>query len=354
LTNKGPDLAAPPGFLLYQTEDGRMQIACRLEDETLWLSQAQMAELFQTTPQNITLHLKAIYQEGEQSEAATCKEYLQVRTEGNRSVSREVKHYRLEAVLAVGFRVRGHRGTQFRQWATERLREYLVKGFAMDDARLKDPSGSRDEAYFEELLARIRDIRSSEKVFYRKVLEIYATSIDYDPNVEASQLFFKTVQNKMHWAAHGHTAAELVALRADAQNPNMGLTSWPGSKPRKADVTSAKNYLQPEELEVLKRVVTAYLEFAELQARNGRPMYMADWISKLDDFLRLADHEVPKHAGKISHEVATLKALQEYDSYSSQRAALPAPVESHFEQALAETKQLEKAKTVGNKKKDAR
>jgi len=352
VTNKGPDLPAPPGFLLYQTEDGRTRIACRLDEETLWLSQAQMAELFQTTPQNITLHLKAIYQEGEQSEAATCKEYLQVRTEGNRSVSREVKHYRLEAVLAVGFRVRGHRGTQFRQWATERLREYLVKGFAMDDARLKDPSGPRDQAYFEELLARIRDIRSSEKVFYRKVLEIYATSIDYDPNVEASQLFFKTVQNKMHWAAHGHTAAELVALRADAKKPNMGLTSWPGSKPRKADVTIAKNYLEPEELEVLNRVVTAYLEFAELQARNGRPMYMADWISKLDDFLRLADHEVLKHAGKVSHEIATLKALQEYDSYSSQRVALPAPVETDFEQALAETKQLEKAKTMGKKKKD--
>jgi hypothetical protein len=351
VTNDESDLTAPAAFLLYQTEDGGTRIACRLEDETLWLSQAQMAELFKTTPQNITLHLKAIYEEGEQSEAATCKEYLQVRSEGNRSVSREVKHYRLEAVLAVGFRVRSHRGTQFRQWATERLREYLVKGFAMDDQRLKNPAGPSDDAYFEELLARIRDIRSSEKVFYRKVLEIYATSIDYDPNVEASQLFFKTVQNKMHWAAHGHTAAELVALRADAQKPNMGLTSWSGSKPRKADITIAKNYLEAEELEVLNRIVTAYLEFAELQALNRKPMYMADWIAKLDDFLRLADHEVLEHAGKVSHEVATLKALQEYETYSTQRAALPAPVESHFEKAISETKQLEKAKTSARKKK---
>jgi hypothetical protein len=352
VTNEGSDLATSAGILLYQTEDGRTRIECRLEDETLWLSQAQMAELFQTTPQNVTQHLQAIYREGELSDAATCKEYLQVRSEGNRSVSRDVKHYRLEAVMAVGFRVRSHRGTQFRQWATERLREYLVKGFVMDDARLKDPSGPRDEAYFEELLARIRDIRSSEKVFYRKVLEIYATSIDYNPNVEASQLFFKTVQNKMHWAAHGHTAAELVALRADAQKPNMGHTSWPGSKPRKADVTIAKNYLEPEELEALNRVVTAYLEFAELQARNRKPMYMADWISKLDDFLRLADHQVLEHAGKVSHEIATLKALQEYDSYSSERAALPAPVESHFEQAVSETKKLEKTKSTGKQKKE--
>lgn len=351
MTDERADLAAPAGFLLYQTEDGRTRIACRLEEETLWLSQAQMAELFQTTPQNVTQHLKAIYRDGEQSEAATCKDYLQVRTEGNRSISRQVKHYRLEVVLAVGYRVRGHRGTQFRQWATERLREYLVKGFAMDDARLKDP-GPSDEAYFEELLARIRDIRSSEKVFYRKVLEIYATSIDYDPNVEASQLFFKTVQNKMHWAAHGHTAAELIALRADAQQPNMGLTSWSGSKPGKADVTVAKNYLQAEEVAVLNRVVSAYLEFAELQASNRRQMYMVDWISKLDDFLRLADHEVLQHAGKVSHELATLKALQEYESYASQHRALPAPVESHFERAVSETAQLARAQRSGNKKKE--
>lgn len=264
-----------PGLLLYQTEDGRTRIQCRLEEETLWLTQAQMAELFQTSVPNINTHLKAIFAEGELAEEATIKNYLIVRTEGNRSISRDVKHYRLEAILAVGFRVRSHRGTQFRKWATERLREYLVKGFAMDDERLKNPSGPGDDRYFEELLARIRDIRSSEKVFYRKVLDIYATSIDYDASVEASQLFFKTVQNKMHWAAHGHTAAELIAARANSGEPNMGLTSWSGEKPRKADVTVAKNYLRGDEIEALNRIVTAYLEFAELQAMNRKPMYMA-------------------------------------------------------------------------------
>ncbi len=334
-----------PGLLLYQTEDGRTRIQCRLEEETLWLTQAQMAELFQTTPQNITLHLKAVYAEGEQAEEATCKNYLQVRTEGNRSISRDVKHYRLEAILAVGFRVRSHRGTQFRKWATERLREYLVKGFAMDDERLKNPSGPGDDRYFEELLARIRDIRSSEKVFYRKILDIYATSIDYDASVEASQLFFKTVQNKMHWAAHGHTAAELIAARANSGEPNMGLTSWSGEKPRKADVTVAKNYLRGDEIEALNRIVTAYLEFAELQAMNRKPMYMADWISKLDDFLRLADHEVLMHAGKMTQELATQKAHREYEKFAQERAVLPAPVEVHFEEAISEAKRLEKSST---------
>lgn len=337
-------------FLLYQTEDGRTRIQCRLEEETLWLTQAQMAELFQTTPQNITLHLKAIYEEGEQSEAATCKEYLQVRSEGDRSVSRQVKHYRLEAVLAVGFRVRSHRGTQFRKWATERLREFLVKGFAMDDERLKNPSGPSDDRYFEELLARIRDIRSSEKVFYRKVLDIYATSIDYDASVEASQLFFKTVQNKMHWAAHGHTAAEVIAARANASEPNMGLTSWSGTKPRKSDVAVAKNYLGPEELEALNRIVTAYLEFAELQALNRKAMYMADWIAKLDDFLRLSDREISTHAGSVSQDLALQKAERAYDSYSSQRAALPAPVDADFERAFTGSKELVKARGTGTKK----
>lgn len=227
-------------LLLYQTEDGQTRIRCRLEDETLWLSQAQMAELFQTSSQNITLHLKAIYDEDELSEAATRKDYLQVRSEGNRPVSRQIKHYRLEAVLAVGFRVRSHRGTQFRRWANERLREYLVKGFTMDDERLENPGSPGAERYFEELLARIRDIRSSEKVFWRKVLDIYATSVDYDPTLETSERFFKTVQNKMHWAAHGHTAAEVIARRADSAQPNMGLTSWSGEKPPKAEPKGKK------------------------------------------------------------------------------------------------------------------
>lgn len=304
MTPNDPDLAASPGFLLYQTEDGQTRVECRLEDETLWLTQAQMAELFQTTVPNINNHLKTIFEEGELREEATIQEYLIVRSEGNRSVSRDVKHYRLEAILAVGFRVRSHRGTQFRRWATERLREYLVKGFTMDDERLKNPSGPGNNRYFEELLARIRDIRSSEKVFYRKVLDIYATSIDYDASVEASQLFFKTIQNKMHWAAHGHTAAELIAERANATEPNMGLTSWTIARPRKADVTVAKNYLSAGELEALNRIVTAYLEFAELQAIRRKPMHMADWIQKLDDFLKLADHAILDHAGKISAEIA--------------------------------------------------
>jgi len=337
------DLTTPIApFLLYQTEDGQTRIQCRMEEETLWLSQAQMAELFQTTPQNVTLHLKAIFEEGEQSKEATCKKYLQVRSEGNRSVSRDVKHYRLEAILSVGFRVRSHRGTQFRQWATERLREYLVKGFAMDDERLKNPSGPSDDQYFDELLARIRDIRSSEKVFYRKVLDIYASSIDYDSSVDASQLFFKTMQNKMHWAAHGHTAAEVIAERADAGERNMGLTSWKGALPRKSEVTVAKNYLQPEELEVLNRIVNAYLEFAELQALRRKPMHMADWISKLDDFLKLAEHEILEHVGKISQEQARKKAETEYQAFKAQSLALPAPVDVHFEEALQETKKLEK------------
>ena len=329
-------------ILLYQTEDGRTRIQCRLGEQTLWLTQAQMAELFQTSVPNINIHLKAIYVEGELTPEATIKSYLMVRPEGERRVSRPVLHYNLSAVLAVGFRVRSHRGTQFRQWASERLNEYLVKGFTMDDERLKNPPALGDNRYFEELLARIRDIRSSEKVFWRKVLDIYATSIDYNPSAEASQLFFKTVQNKMHWAAHGHTAAEVIAVRANASQPNMGLTSWSGDVPRQSDVTVAKNYLSAEELETLNRIVTAYLEFAELQAMNRKPMHMADWIAKLDDFLKLSDRDILTHAGKITHDSATRRAIGEYEQFSRARAELPAPVEKHFEEAIIEVKQLEK------------
>ena len=343
-----------PDFLLYQSEDGHTRIQCRLQDETLWLTQAQLAELFQTSVPNINQHLKAIYAEGELAEEATIKSHLIVRQEGAREVSRPVKHYDLRAIVAVGFRVRSHRGTQFRQWAIEQLRSYLVKGFAIDDERLKNPSTPDQSAYFEELLARIRDIRSSEKVFWRKVLDIYATSIDYDPSFEASQRFFQTVQNKMHWAAHGHTAAELIAARANAQQPNMGLTSWQGDRPRKSDTTFAKNYLNTEELEALNRIVTAYLEFAELQAMNRRPMYMADWISKLDDFLKLADHEILTHAGHVSHEDAQRKASSEYERFAKARAELPAPVESHFLDAIAEVKEIERVqrRPRGRRKKE--
>ena len=340
-----PAQQPPEGqFLLYQTEDGKTRIECRFVAESIWLTQRMMAELFQTSKQNVSLHLQNIYEEGELRPEATVKQYLTVQTEGNRQVSRQVDHYNLDAILAVGYRVRSRRGTQFRIWATERLREYLVKGFTIDDPRLKAGGGDQ---YFEELLARIRDIRSSERVFWRKVLDIYATSIDYDPSAESSTLFFKTVQNKMHWAAHGHTAAEIVHERSDASKPNMGLTSWSGGKLRKADVPTAKNYLQEEEIEALNRIVTAYLEFAELQALNRNPMTMAAWITKLDDFLKLSDREILDHAGKISHEQAKEKAEAQYDLYRQQQALLPQPVDEHFDQSLEELKQIEKRKGEG-------
>ena len=335
-------MEASSQFLLYQSEDGHTRIEVRLAGETVWLTQAAMAELYGTTPQNITQHITAICDEGELDEAATCKPYLQVRTEGARQIKRSLKHYSLPMILAVGYRVRSLRGTQFRQWATARLEEYLVKGFTLDDRRLKEAGGG---TYFEELLARIRDIRSAEKVFWRKVLDIYATSIDYDPRQEMSQRFFQTVQNKMHWAAHGHTAAELIVARADADKPNMGLLSWSGDAVRKTDVVIAKNYLNPEELDALNRIVTAYLEFAELQALNRRPMHMADWIRKLDDFLRLSERDILTHAGHVSHEAAVSKAEGEYARFATGRNTLPTPVDRHFNEAIAQTNQLAKART---------
>jgi len=335
-----PTQPPPEGqFLLYRTGDGQTRIECRFEGESIWLSQALMAELFQVTVPTINEHLKTLYEEGEVDPGPTIRKFRIVRQEGSRQVTRQIEHYSLDAILAVGYRVRSRRGTQFRIWATERLREYLVKGFAMDDARLKEAGGGQ---YFEELLARIRDIRSSERVFWRKVLDIYATSIDYDPAAESSVLFFKTVQNKMHWAAHGHTAAEIVHERTDATKPNMGLTSWKGDKPRMADVSIAKNYLNQEEIEALNRIVTAYLEFAELQALSRKPMTMADWVAKLDDFLKLSNRDILSHAGNISHEQAKEKAALEYHVYQKQQAALPQPVDEHFDQSLDELKQIEK------------
>lgn len=333
---------APGGqFLLYQTEDGRTRIQCRFENETLWLTQAQIAELFQTTPQNVTLHLKAIFAEGELREAATCKDYLQVRAEGGREVSRKLRHYRLEGILAVGYRVRSLRGTQFRQWATARLSEYLVKGFTMDDERLKNPPGKGHKDYFDELLARIRDIRSSERRFYQKVLDIYATSVDYTPDAEVSQQFFATVQNKMHWATHGRTAAEVIHERADAGQAFMGLlTTRPGGIVRKEDVTIAKNYLTEEELQVLNRIVNLYLEYAELQALERKPMTMRDWIAKLDDFLKASGRELLDHAGKISTKAAKQKAELEYERYRVLLNAQPRAVDVAFEAAVKELKKL--------------
>jgi hypothetical protein len=320
-------------LLLYQTEDGKTRLEVRLENETVWLTQNQMAELFQTSIPNVSMHIRNVFAEGELQPGSVVKEFLTTAADGK---NYQTKFYNLDVIISVGYRVKSHRGTQFRIWATQRLREYIVKGFALDDERFKRAGGGN---YFEELLARIRDIRSSEKVFWRKVLEIYATSIDYDLGEEASQVFFATVQNKMHWAAHGHTAAEIVHKRSDAARPNMGLTNWQGTKPSKGEAVIAKNYLTAKELEALNRIVNAYLEFAELQALNRKPMYMRDWISKLDDFLRLGEREILARAGTISHEEALRKAELEFEKFRVLQLAQPSQVEKDFDEAV---KQLPK------------
>lgn len=337
-------------IIQYQTEDGVTVVRLQARDGNVWLSQADIADLYQTTKQSVSLHIRHILEEGELSEAATVKENLTVQTEGAREVSRKIQLYSLPMILAVGFRVRSLRGAQFRRWASEALAEYLVKGFVMDDARLKDP----ETDYFDELLARIRDIRSSEKLFYRKVLEIYATSADYDPKAEASECFFQTVQNKMHWAAHGHTAAEVIHARADATKDHMGLTNWPGetrgAPPRKADAGIAKNYLNDDEIDTLNRVVTLYLDFAELQARNRKQMFMADWITKLDQFLAISDREVLTHAGRVSAKVAKAKADAEYDRWHARMIEAPSAVEQHFLEATQAAKRIEAARPKTGRK----
>ena len=315
-------------FLLYQASDGQTRLEVRLENETVWLSQNQMAELFQTSIPNVSMHIRNVFAEGELQPGAVVKEFLTTAADGK---NYKTSFYNLDVIISVGYRVKSHRGTQFRIWATQRLREYIVKGFSLDDQRLKRAGGGN---YFEELLARIRDIRSSEKVFWRKVLEIYATSIDYDPGEEASQVFFATVQNKMHWAAHGQTAAEVVHGRVDAGKQNLGMTTWLGGKPTKEDAAIAKNYLRAEELEALNRIVTAYLEFAELRALNRRPMYMRDWIAKLEDFLRLSGREILTHAGKISHEQALRKAEREFEKFRVRELAQLSQVEKDFDEAV--------------------
>jgi hypothetical protein len=328
-----PTPRGPGEFLFYQTADGRTRLQVRIERETVWISQRDMAELFQTTKQNISLHSQNIFDERELTPEATVKKYVTVQTEGSRRVERSVDHYNLDVIISVGYRVKSLRGTQFRIWATERLRELIVKGFTMDDERLKQAGGGN---YFDELLERIRDIRSSERVFWRKVLDIYATSIDYDPDADASTRFFQTVQNKMHWAIVGQTAAEIVHARASAAKPRMGLTSWSGAEPRKGDVSIAKNYLNEDEIKALNLIVSAYLDFAELQAVGRTPMYMADWIRKLDDFIRISDRKILTHAGTISHETASSKAEAEYEAFRAAQARLPQPVDQHFSKALGE------------------
>ena len=332
----GELVPADPGeFLFYQTDDGQTRIQVRVEGETVWLSQKVMAELFQKDVRTISEHIRNIFDEGELQEAPVIRNFRITAADGKQY---DTQHYNLDVIISVGYRVKSLRGTQFRIWATQRLREFIVKGFTMDDDRLKQAGGGN---YFDELLDRIRDIRSSERVFWRKVLDIYATSIDYDGKAEASQLFFQTVQNKMHWAAHGQTAAEVVHRRADASKPNMGLTSWAGTRPRKPDVTTAKNYLTEDEIQALNLIVSAYLDFAELQARSRKPMYMADWIRKLDDFIRLSDREILTHAGKITHDAAVAKAEAEFDKFRAAQAALPQPVDRHFEQTLDELERLQ-------------
>ena len=311
-------------LILYQTEDVISRVQCRFEDESLWLSQAAMAELFQTSPQNISTHLKTLYGEGEILEAATCKDYLQVRFEGTREVSRAVKHYNLDAILAVGYRVRSSRGTQFRRWATERLREYLVKGFTMDDERLKNPpvDGYGAPDYFDELLERIRDIRASERRVYLRVRDIFALAADYEPSRADTVRFFQVVQNKLHYAATGRTAAELIAERADHTQPNMGLTTWKGAAVRKADVTVAKNYLSEGEIDELNRIVVMWLDFAEDQARRRRQVFLRDWEARLDAFLRFNDREVLENAGFLSKAEADERAHREYEEFATLRRAL--------------------------------
>jgi hypothetical protein len=331
-------------IIQYQTEDGATVIRLQARDGNVWLSQADMAELFQATKQNISLHIRNILDEGELGVAATVKENLTVQTEGKRQVSRQISYYSLPMIMAVGFRVRSLRGSQFRRWAAACLSEYLVKGFVMDDARLKDPESD----YFEELLARIRDIRASEKLFYKKVLDIYATAVDYDPRADASQQFFQTVQNKMHHAAHGQTAAETKLARADAAKPMMGLTSWPGESrgalPTRADAQVAKNYLEAAEMETLNRITVAFLEFAEAMAKGRRPMHMADWIAKLDDFLKLGDHPLLAGAGKVQARVAEKKVNAEYDVWHARAIDAPSAVERHFAEAVGKVKAIEGAR----------
>ncbi|MEN6547457.1 MAG: virulence RhuM family protein [Armatimonadia bacterium] len=330
-------------FQLYQSEDGSARVQVRLAEDTVWLTQRQMSELFQRGVPTINEHISNVYDEGELEPDSTIRKYRIVQLEGQRQVERLVDHYNLEVIIAIGYRVRSHRGTQFRQWATALLREYMVKGFVLDDQRLKD-GRNLEHDYFDELLERIRDIRASERRFYQKITDIYATSVDYDARHPLSQEFFATVQNKLHWAIHGHTAAEIIADRADSGQPNMGLTTWrnaPAGRIRKADVSVAKNYLTEDELRGLNRIVTQYLDYAEDQAERRRAMTMEDWKSRLDAFLEFNEREVLTDAGRVSHEVAKGLADAEFEKYDTRRRELEAAEpSSDFDHFVEETKRL--------------
>lgn len=326
-------------IILFQTQGGETKIEVRLSNETVWLTANQMAELFQRNKSTISRHIKNVLESGELQRNSVVAENATTASDGKTYL---VTYYNLDMIISVGYRVNSHRGVQFRQWATRVLKEYMIKGFALNDDLLKNVGQGN---YFDELLARIRDIRSSEKVFYRKVLEIYALSIDYDPRTETTQRFFKTVQNKMHFAAHGHTVAEVIYDRANAEKDFMGLTTWQGAMPTRHEAEIAKNYLSEEEIDILNRIVNLYLDFAELQAKSHVPMYMKDWIQKLDDFLKLSGKELLTHAGKISAEVAKQKANQEYDKFRERTQYQLSPVEVHFLDAFEA-----KRKRLGGKK----
>lgn len=311
-------------IIIFQSDDGKIKIETRLSDETVWLTQAQLGDLFQKSRVTITEHIGNVFKEGELEEAAVSRKFRLTAADGK---NYDTIFYNLDVIISVGYRVKSHQGTKFRQWATARLKEYIVKGFTMNDELLKQAGRGN---YFDELLARIRDIRSSEKVFWRKVLDIYATSIDYDSKLEMSTHFFQTVQNKMHWAAHGHTAAEIIYQRIDAQKLNLGLTNFKGSNPTRQETETAKNYLVEDELNLLNRMVTAYLELAEIQALNRRPMYMKDWIERLDDFIKMTGNNILQNAGTISHQQAITKANTEYEKYKEQIKNDISEVEKNF------------------------
>ena len=334
-------------IVIYQTDDGATKIDVRFVDETVWLTQQQMAELYQTSRTNVVEHIQHIYEEGELDELSTCRIFRQVRMEGNRQVSRQLPHYNLDMIISLGYRIKSKIATNFRKWATERLKEYMVKGFTMDDERLKKLGGGN---YWKELLDRIRDIRSSEKVMYRQVLDLYATSVDYDPKSSESIAFFKMVQNKLHYAAHGHTAAEVIYERADAEKPFMGLTAFDGDFPTAKDIVVAKNYLSAEELKILNGIVSGYFDFAEVQAMRHNPMYMSDYVEHLDRVLESTGEKVLAGAGRISHKEAMDKAQVEYQKYIVQNLS---PVEEAYLQAIKEVEGKVKAKTKSRgKRKD--